>query len=135
MHIPFNFPIISSNVVSPGWKAFGNSSVIGTVEALNSQGSPDISFLPWSDMGRMGIWGNDNVGIPALGINKLTVSGHVHTKEVRVDLNGWPDYVSKEGYDLPILEEVEKHIKEKSHLPNIPSAREVEENGILNWAK
>lgn len=31
---------------------------------------------------------------------------------------------------MPTLEEVEKHIQEKGHLINIPSAKEVEENGI-----
>ncbi|WP_108246743.1 tail fiber protein [Muricauda brasiliensis] len=61
---------------------------------------------------------------------KLAVNGNIHAKEVKVDLTGWPDYVFKEGYDLPTLEEVEKHIREKGHLINIPSAKEVEENGI-----
>lgn len=61
---------------------------------------------------------------------KLAVNGNIHAKEVKVDLTGWPDYVFKEDYDLPTLEEVEKHIKDKGHLINIPSAEEVEENGI-----
>jgi hypothetical protein len=44
---------------------------------------------------------------------------------------GWSDFVFFDNYKLPTLEEVEKHIKEKGHLKNIPSAKEVEENGIL----
>ena len=35
------------------------------------------------------------------------------------------------AYNLPTLKEIENHIKTKGHLPNIPSAKEVEENGIL----
>ncbi|PWL39605.1 hypothetical protein DKG77_01870 [Flagellimonas aquimarina] len=50
-------------------------------------------------------------------------------EEIKVE-TGWADYVFKENYDLPTLEEVEKHIQEKGHLINIPSAEEVEENGI-----
>ncbi|UGU17923.1 tail fiber protein [Sinomicrobium kalidii] len=63
---------------------------------------------------------------------ELTVKGKIHTREVKVDLNGAvaPDYVFKEGYDLRSLEEVQAHIKEKGHLPGIPSAKEMEEEGI-----
>ncbi|UGU17910.1 tail fiber protein [Sinomicrobium kalidii] len=63
---------------------------------------------------------------------KLTVNGDIHTKEVKVDLNGAvaPDYVFKEGYELRSLEEVQAHIQEKGHLPGIPSAKEMGEEGI-----
>ncbi|SFC36061.1 hypothetical protein SAMN04487891_109170 [Flagellimonas taeanensis] len=63
---------------------------------------------------------------------KLAVKGNIHAQEVKVDLNGAvaPDYVFKEGYDLKSLEEVQNYIKEHGHLPNIPSAQEMEENGI-----
>ncbi|GIQ59785.1 hypothetical protein Flavo103_29210 [Flavobacterium collinsii] len=43
---------------------------------------------------------------------------------------GWSDFVFKKEYDLPTLTEVEKHIREKGHLENIPSEKEVLENGI-----
>ncbi|MGX1931311.1 hypothetical protein [Flagellimonas sp. 2504JD4-2] len=62
--------------------------------------------------------------------SKLAVNGNIHAKEVKVDLIGWPDYVFNENHNLPTLDEVEKHIQEKGHLINIPSAKEVEENGI-----
>jgi len=62
---------------------------------------------------------------------KLTVKGNIHAEEVKVDLSvPGPDYVFKEGYDLKSLAEVKKYIEEKGHLPNIPSAQEMEENGI-----
>lgn len=63
--------------------------------------------------------------------SKLTVNGNIHAEEVKVDLSvPGPDYVFKDGYDLKSLEEVQNYIKENGHLPNIPSAREMEENGI-----
>lgn len=72
-----------------------------------------------------------NVGI---GINnpknKLDVNGTIHAKEINIDLQGWADYVFTEDYRLPTLEEVERHIQEKGHLPSIPSQKEVMENGI-----
>jgi hypothetical protein len=61
---------------------------------------------------------------------KLAVNGTIHSKEVKVDLLGWSDFVFKKEYILPTLEEVERHIKEKGHLESIPSEEEVLKNGI-----
>jgi len=68
-----------------------------------------------------------------LSTNDLKVSGLLCAKEVRVQLSGnpcWPDYVFSKDYNLLPLSEVEQFINENHHLPNIPSAAEVEENGI-----
>jgi hypothetical protein len=72
------------------------------------------------------------VGIGTLNPDEeLTVKGKIHAEEVKVDLSvPGPDYVFKEGYDLKSLEEVQSYIKENGHLPNIPSANEMETNGI-----
>ena len=62
---------------------------------------------------------------------KLTVKGNIHAEEVKVDLNvPAPDYVFKEDYDLKSLQEVQDHIQKHGHLPNIPSAKKMEANGI-----
>jgi hypothetical protein len=63
---------------------------------------------------------------------KLAVSGKVICEEVRVKLasSGWPDYVFANNYQLPPLTEVEKFIDQHKHLPNVPSAEEVEKDGI-----
>lgn len=72
-----------------------------------------------------------NVGIGTKSPDaKLAVNGTVHSKEVKVDMTGWSDFVFKEEYILPTLEQVEKHIIEKGHLENIPSEKEVLEKGI-----
>ncbi len=76
---------------------------------------------------------NGSVGIGTTNPDaKLTVKGKIHTQEVKVDLAGSiaPDYVFLEDYNLKTLEEVSKHISEKGHLPNIPSAKEMEKEGI-----
>nr|WP_299167128.1 hypothetical protein [uncultured Allomuricauda sp.] len=79
--------------------------------------------------GKLVVNGNLGIGTSNPGTWKLAVKGKIRAEEIKVE-TGWADYVFKEEYDLPTLEEVEKHIKEKGHLINIPSAKEVEENGI-----
>ncbi|MEL4309108.1 hypothetical protein [Joostella sp. CR20] len=81
-----------------------------------------------------GITINNNglVGIGEINPNsKLSVNGKIHAKEVKIDLIGWSDFVFYDNYNLPTLFEVETHIKEKGHLKDIPSAKEVAENGIF----
>ncbi|OGU42068.1 MAG: hypothetical protein A2X61_10500 [Ignavibacteria bacterium GWB2_35_12] len=39
--------------------------------------------------------------------------------------------ISKDEYQLSTLDELENYIKENKHLPDIPSASDIEENGIL----
>lgn len=72
----------------------------------------------------------------------LTVKGAIHTQEVMVDLDGAvaPDYVFekyylgfstlKNEYQFLSLSEIENYIKENHHLPNIPSAEELDKNGL-----
>lgn len=63
---------------------------------------------------------------------QLTVKGDIHAREVRVDLAGAiaPDYVFKNDYTLVPLGQVESYIKENRHLPEVPSEKQMEEDGI-----
>jgi hypothetical protein len=63
---------------------------------------------------------------------RLSVNGSIYAKEVKImtDIQH-PDYVFEEDYNLKDIKEVERFIKENKHLPNIPSAAEVIENGGL----
>ncbi|AUP79677.1 tail fiber protein [Flavivirga eckloniae] len=82
---------------------------------------------------RWPIYFSDNVGIgTTTPDSKLTVKGNIHTNEVKVDLLGAvaPDYVFYKDYDLKSLKEVEDYIAAEGHLPKIPSAKEMEKEGI-----
>ena len=78
---------------------------------------------------------NSNIGIGTSNFTdgadtyRLSVNGAIRANRVRVYTN-WADYVFEENYKLPTLKQVEEHIKEKGHLMNIPSAKEVEAEGI-----
>jgi hypothetical protein len=63
---------------------------------------------------------------------KLAVKGKIIAEELKIQLqSNWPDYVFAPNYKLPTLKEVEKHIKQKGHLQNIPSAKDVAKNGVF----
>ena len=73
-----------------------------------------------------------NVGIGTITPDaKLTVKGDIHAEAVNVDLNvPAPDYVFEDDYDLRSLEETEAYIKVHKHLPEVPSAQEMEAQGL-----
>ena len=81
---------------------------------------------------RFTLMDNGNVGIGTTSPNaKLAVNGNILAHKIRVSLNPvWPDYVFEKTYHLPSLQEVEKHIQQFKHLPEVPSAKEVADNGI-----
>jgi len=63
---------------------------------------------------------------------KLSINGKAVCTEVLVEaLASWPDYVFNDDYDLMSLRDLEHSIKQNKHLPGIPSAVDVEEDGIL----
>lgn len=62
------------------------------------------------------------------GNYKLSVNGNIRAKKVVVETN-WSDFVFEKNYELKSLHEVEQYIKQNGHLSEIPSAKEVENNG------
>jgi hypothetical protein len=128
----------SIELINPSKKSNG---IAGTWKIFNMTGGygNSLQFWAYDNLGcetglcnnRFTIMDNGNVGIGNMTpSNKLDVNGTVHSKEVKVDMSGWPDFVFKKEYTLPTLEEVEKHIAEKGHLENIPSEEEVLKDGI-----
>ena len=80
----------------------------------------------------MKIDGNGNVGIGNPNPDaKLAVSGQVHAQEVKVSITvPGPDYVFDKEYKLTSLEDIKTYIDQNKHLPEVPSATEVEKNGV-----
>ncbi|WP_440880301.1 hypothetical protein [Tenacibaculum sp. C7A-26P2] len=58
------------------------------------------------------------------------LNGKFEAKEIKVTTSPTADFVFEEDYKLPTLKSIEKHIKEKKHLPDIASAKEMEKTGV-----
>jgi len=113
----------------------------GAIMFVGNGGTMDFYVSPGSTAKDDGIdWGVPKMRIKRNGLvgigtenpdAKLTVKGDIHAEEVLVDLSvPGPDYVFEEDYDLRTLEETEAYIRANKHLPEVPSAIEMEANGI-----
>ncbi|HEX8548563.1 MAG TPA: hypothetical protein VF691_16495 [Cytophagaceae bacterium] len=111
----------------------------------NNANTAERAFVGMVDDDQVGLWGNGgawwglvmNVNNGSVGIGttapsslyKLSVNGSIRAKEVVVE-SGWADFVFDSNYKLKSLTEVENYIKENNHLPDVPSAKEVQANGV-----
>ena len=115
------------------------SSLSNTLFIDNSTNS---NPLIWGDFAADLLKMNGKVGIGAVTTfptnplytnYKLFVTGGILADEVRVALSSggtWADYVFEDDYKLKTLSEVEQFINQNGHLPNVPSAEQVKEEGI-----
>jgi hypothetical protein len=146
-HVPYG----TENRISFRTKAFNNSEDeigaisfrVGDAEPSSYGGGELLFYTKDSSPGgnepgqglleRMRI---DNKGRVGIGTNdpdaKLTVKGDIHTREVKVDMTGsvGPDYVFEKDYDLLSLQDIEAYVNENKHLPEVPSAKEFDANGM-----
>jgi hypothetical protein len=82
----------------------------------------NVLSLSWQHSGSVGI----GTETPAY---KLDVSGTARAEEIVVETSG-ADFVFEDDYDLRSLEEVEQFISEHGHLPEIPSAEQMQAEGM-----
>ncbi len=107
---------------------FGNGGVMDFFISPTSSG--EGTSVNWG-IPKMRILRDGSVGIgTATPTHRLEVNGTIRSKEVKVEATGWPDYVFESDYNLRSLEETEAYIKANKHLPEIPSAKEMEANGV-----
>ncbi len=72
-----------------------------------------------------------NVGIGTTNpTDMLTVAGKIGAREIKVSTNAGADFVFEPGYELTDLKTLEKFVNTHKHLPEIPTAVEMVENGV-----
>lgn len=84
----------------------------------------------------MVINGEGQVGIgttsfPTNGNYKLAVDGNIICEELQVEMSeDWGDFVFEEDYKLRSINELKEYVQKEKHLPEVPSANNLEENGM-----
>lgn len=139
----------STRLYSDGSNAHGSSlylrhtnnnttDVIGSIFFQNNIGSAAKIITETSGANNNGLFKiqtanggtlDDRLTIDRNG--KTVINGNLESKKVKVTAQpgSVPDYVFASDYELTTLSELEKYISTNKHLPNIPSAKEVEKNG------
>jgi hypothetical protein len=80
--------------------------------------------------GRLLVNTDGNVGIgTTTPTDKLTVNGKIKAEEIQVVVDVPADYVFDSTYKLMPLSEVSQYIERHKHLPNVPSAKDLINNG------
>jgi hypothetical protein len=78
-----------------------------------------------------GILRAPEITVALADISTLKVNGDMHANNIRIATNGQTaDFVFESGYNLRSLQELESFIIENKHLPEIPSAADMDSNGV-----
>jgi len=98
---------------------------------INPNGSTYSGAVYLTSAGNNYIKGQLGIGTLEPGTYKLAVEGTIGARKVKVtQQTTWADFVFQDDYELRTLPDLEKHIQQYKHLPDIPSAKEVQQNGI-----
>ena len=111
--------------------AFSSYTSVPSEVRIFTPTDPNQGVSIYSDK-RLVFFRNDgNVGI---GVDnpseKLVVDGNIRSEEIKVEIIDGPDYVFESDYWLRSLSELREYIKINKHLPEIPSAKEMEDKGV-----
>jgi hypothetical protein len=107
------------NVTSAGRVGIGTTTP-------NSNAKLDVNGNIFTN-GKIAIGTTD---ITNIGTYSLAVNGDAIVNKLKVKVYPWADYVFNDKYPLLPLKEVEKFIQANKHLPEVPSAAEIEKEGL-----
>ncbi len=115
--------------VTIGGSLFANGLIYAT-NATHLNGTLDVGgathmFAPLTVHSTVSITSTLSVGSGF----QCDAQGNLKVKHLKVTLTSWPDYVFSDSHTLMPLNELEAYVNEYSHLPGVPSAKDVEENG------
>lgn len=84
-----------------------------------------LSINPGSNTKAIGV-----VNSSGVDVFRVTNTGVIYATELRIRLTPFPDYVFQKDYSLMSLDSVATYIQQEQHLPNMPSASQMEKDEI-----
>jgi hypothetical protein len=139
LHIRSNFDEDAGIILEPGQMQTNGAFIqfrdeshrisVGTSGAMSITAGAKPLSLEGSRVtltGKVGV--NTNNTVPGYA---FAVAGGIITDEVLIlNVEDWPDYVFGQDHQLMSLSDLKAYIDKNSHLPDVPSAMDVEENGV-----
>jgi hypothetical protein len=118
--------------INAGFIEFNKPLTPNTTKAAVAFGHNSVELMRINQDGKVRI-GNGPNDIKTPDGYKLFVEEGILAEKVKVAVKttaNWADYVFAEDYKLMPLTEVEEFTKNNKHLPNVPSAKQMVENGL-----
>ncbi|PWL28949.1 MAG: hypothetical protein DCO95_10915 [Roseivirga sp. XM-24bin3] len=115
---------ISENIQTSGWTLVDWEPATMVLPSNGTSGAVAVQIDLDVNNGIIltdGVWAQGNI----------VSEGDLEAEKVKVSASpgSVPDYVFAENYELLTIDKLAEYIKANSHLPNIPSAEEIETNG------
>lgn len=115
----------SGDIIYDGNKSVRNLMASGTGSSLWKTNTTNTNNIYY------------NTGVVAIGTDNipntdymLRVNGKILAKGLKCQVSGWPDYVFDKEYKMLTLDSLKAFVTSEKHLPEIPSQKEVESNGV-----
>jgi hypothetical protein len=118
-----------------GTGGFSGRLRVGNTNVMSLLSSGNIGIGTTTPKAQLDVNQNVAIGLDLTTVYpvgyKLAVGGNIIAEKVKVRKQsaGWPDFVFKKDYKLMTLPEIEAFVNKNSHLPEIPSASEIEKDG------
>lgn len=125
---------VTVNAVAAGaaWQLAGNNNATTGQEFIGTTTEHPL-ILKTHSQPRMVITSDGRIGIntttPPENV-ELAVNGDVWARAIKVTQSTWADYVFDSSYKLLPLEKVAEFISQHKHLPDVPSAKKVQQEGL-----
>lgn len=112
--------------------AYGKGLLIESTYPGVSPLNPILTVQTVENTVRFIVLANGNVGIGTTtpGSFKLAVEGKIGAREIVVQSTAWADFVFDKNYKLLPLADLDEFISVNGHLPEVPTASEVEQQGV-----
>lgn len=132
LHTPSTIPHLRLQTKTEGLAVFPNPNPTTNIFQWDLQVNTEGTFQFLSETPTLQILdASTNTLLHQWKDGNYQAFGSIHATEVTVtDIASFPDYVFEENYELMSLKDVNQFIKTNKHLPNIPSAQEVETGGL-----
>ena len=119
--------------VGSEWYTTGNAGIDATTNYFGSKNNAPV-IIKTNDLERLRINSDGKILIkttqaPASDAD-FAINGNIYAKKIKITQLNWADFVFDTSYKLPSLKELEQFLRINKHLPDIPSAKEIETDGL-----